>query len=237
MFFSAEPKKCCQYPLLLQAIVFFAWQLLLWRRKSTTEVKFVIFLTNDHHQWRSFFWATMARKGNQKHTGGMQLYIKCPIPKWLKPAAESCWKVGYLPDGTPMNRAGNCINHPETIGPDPHAPGIVFEWFSGKSKFGNPKNSWHVRRGVKTTCFEASWARRLWCFNRRGLRFFQGTTKTPFLPTFPGFCPTLNLNLTPRASHGWPEDLLFYFGFLVDAESTGAKCDNSMILLDHPKAT
>eukprot|EP00490_Sorites_sp_Unknown_P026459 CAMPEP_0114665952 /NCGR_PEP_ID=MMETSP0191-20121206/31729_1 /TAXON_ID=126664 /ORGANISM="Sorites sp." /LENGTH=321 /DNA_ID=CAMNT_0001912423 /DNA_START=29 /DNA_END=994 /DNA_ORIENTATION=- len=31
--------------------------------------------------------------------------------------------VGYLPDGTPMNRAGNCINHPETIGPDPHSPG------------------------------------------------------------------------------------------------------------------
>eukprot|EP00434_Breviolum_minutum_P028696 symbB.v1.2.025392.t1/scaffold2460.1/size78709/4 len=31
--------------------------------------------------------------------------------------------VGYLPDGTPMNRAGNAINHPETIGPDPHAPG------------------------------------------------------------------------------------------------------------------
>ena len=32
-------------------------------------------------------------------------------------------QVGYLPDGTPMNRAGNAINHPETIGPDPHAPG------------------------------------------------------------------------------------------------------------------
>ena len=31
--------------------------------------------------------------------------------------------VGYLPDGTPMNRAGNCVNHPETIGPDPHTPG------------------------------------------------------------------------------------------------------------------
>eukprot|EP00438_Fugacium_kawagutii_P021932 Skav207179 [mRNA] locus=scaffold573:798500:800583:- [translate_table: standard] len=31
--------------------------------------------------------------------------------------------VGYLPDGTPMNRAGNAINHPETIGPDPHVPG------------------------------------------------------------------------------------------------------------------
>ena len=32
-------------------------------------------------------------------------------------------KVGYLPDGTPMNRAGNAINHPETIQPDPHTPG------------------------------------------------------------------------------------------------------------------
>eukprot|EP00913_Durusdinium_trenchii_P001521 g1408.t1 len=31
--------------------------------------------------------------------------------------------IGYLPDGTPMNRAGNCVNHPETIGPDPHSPG------------------------------------------------------------------------------------------------------------------
>ena len=31
--------------------------------------------------------------------------------------------LGYLPDGTPMNRAGNAINHPETIGPDPHTPG------------------------------------------------------------------------------------------------------------------
>merc|ERR1712003_383667 len=31
--------------------------------------------------------------------------------------------VGYLPDGTPMNRAGNDANHPERIGPDPHVPG------------------------------------------------------------------------------------------------------------------
>ena len=31
--------------------------------------------------------------------------------------------VGYLPDGTPLNRAGNAINHPENIGPDPHTPG------------------------------------------------------------------------------------------------------------------
>ncbi|CAK9002913.1 unnamed protein product [Durusdinium trenchii] len=31
--------------------------------------------------------------------------------------------VGYLPDGTPMHSAGNAMNHPETIGPDPHSPG------------------------------------------------------------------------------------------------------------------
>merc|ERR1711972_16897 len=31
--------------------------------------------------------------------------------------------VGYLPDGTPMNKAGNLINHPETIGPDPAVVG------------------------------------------------------------------------------------------------------------------
>jgi hypothetical protein len=26
--------------------------------------------------------------------------------------------IGYLPDGTPMNAAGNAINHPENIGAD-----------------------------------------------------------------------------------------------------------------------
>ncbi|CAE7849840.1 rbcL [Symbiodinium necroappetens] len=36
---------------------------------------------------------------------------------------EFCNDVGYLPDGTALNRAGNAINHPETIGPDRHAPG------------------------------------------------------------------------------------------------------------------
>ena len=36
---------------------------------------------------------------------------------------EFCNDVGYLPDGTPLNRAGNAINHPENIGPDSHAPG------------------------------------------------------------------------------------------------------------------
>ena len=31
--------------------------------------------------------------------------------------------VGYLPDGTAMNRAGNAINHPERIGVDKHIAG------------------------------------------------------------------------------------------------------------------
>ena len=35
------------------------------------------------------------------------------------------FQVGYLPDGTPLNTAGNNMNHPENIGPDPHVPGIL----------------------------------------------------------------------------------------------------------------
>merc|ERR1711983_572768 len=31
--------------------------------------------------------------------------------------------VGYFPDGTAYNKAGNAVNHPEEIGPDPHTAG------------------------------------------------------------------------------------------------------------------
>jgi len=31
--------------------------------------------------------------------------------------------VGYLPDGTPINAAGNEVNHPENMSPDLHTPG------------------------------------------------------------------------------------------------------------------
>jgi len=31
--------------------------------------------------------------------------------------------IGYFPDGTPYNLAGNEVNHPENIAPDPHTPG------------------------------------------------------------------------------------------------------------------
>merc|ERR1712050_821843 len=36
---------------------------------------------------------------------------------------EFCNEVGYLPDGTAMNKAGNDVNRPETIRPDTHVPG------------------------------------------------------------------------------------------------------------------
>ena len=48
---------------------------------------------------------------------------KCLFIFCLKCNAALFFSLGYLPDGTPMNRAGNAINHPETIGPDPHTPG------------------------------------------------------------------------------------------------------------------
>ena len=54
--------------------------------------------------------------------------------------------LGYLPDGTPMNRAGNAINHPETIGPDPHTPGsplprAIFTNSVGYLPDGTPMNA------------------------------------------------------------------------------------------------
>jgi len=37
--------------------------------------------------------------------------------------SEFCNEVGYLPDGTPMNQAGNLTNHPGMAGPDMHMAG------------------------------------------------------------------------------------------------------------------
>merc|ERR1712050_306813 len=36
---------------------------------------------------------------------------------------EFCNDIGYLPDGTAMNQAGNAANHPETMAPDQHIAG------------------------------------------------------------------------------------------------------------------
>merc|ERR1712003_555785 len=41
-----------------------------------------------------------------------------PLPK-----AAFVNDVGYLPDGTPFSTAGNLSNHPEMAQPDPHTPG------------------------------------------------------------------------------------------------------------------
>ena len=39
------------------------------------------------------------------------------------PQAHFLNSVGYLPDGTPMNQAGNEVNHPENMQADRHTPG------------------------------------------------------------------------------------------------------------------
>lgn len=52
------------------------------------------------------------------HADGGWVYSKTPN------VDGTFWNtVGYLPDGTPMNRAGNAVNHPENIAKDSHTPG------------------------------------------------------------------------------------------------------------------
>ena len=47
----------------------------------------------------------------------------CSFPGSPLPRGLFANDAGYLPDGTPLNKAGNAMNHPETMGPDPHSPG------------------------------------------------------------------------------------------------------------------
>ena len=42
---------------------------------------------------------------------------------WPLPKAMFANDVGYLPDGTPMNKAGNMDNHPGRAAAVPRAPG------------------------------------------------------------------------------------------------------------------
>ena len=65
--------------------------------------------------------AQRTRKVARKATHGIKFSYS--VQKDAYADLEFMNDVGYLPDGTPMNRAGNAINHPETIGPDPHTPG------------------------------------------------------------------------------------------------------------------
>merc|ERR1712137_1251154 len=55
-------------------------------------------------------------------------YAGAPPFYYAKPEKAYCElvfgnDVGYLPDGTPMNKAGNMNNHEGMAGPDPHTPG------------------------------------------------------------------------------------------------------------------
>ena len=63
----------------------------------------------------------MILRNTYVYTSGIFVRISAINCSWSKKPDIFHW--GYLPDGTPMNRAGNAINHPETIGPDPHTPG------------------------------------------------------------------------------------------------------------------
>ena len=65
------------------------------------------------------------------------------------PRANFHNSVGYLPDGTAMNAAGNAVNHPERMQPDMHVAGsplpksvTLLRWlvfFSGE--LANPKGT------------------------------------------------------------------------------------------------
>merc|ERR1711972_1235596 len=68
--------------------------------------------------------------GNNQGMGDVEygkIYDFYLPPEYLRlfdgPTCNIVNDVGYLPDGTPMNMAGNDVNHPERIGPDPHVPG------------------------------------------------------------------------------------------------------------------
>jgi ribulose-bisphosphate carboxylase large chain len=66
-------------------------------------------------QAATFDWAKKASAAN--FVGGW-IYSKAPN------VDGTYWnEVGYLPDGTPLNKAGNNTNHPERIGRDFHASG------------------------------------------------------------------------------------------------------------------
>jgi hypothetical protein len=66
-------------------------------------------------QAASFDWA--------KKAAAASMAVSFDFAKQLNIEATYWNDAGYLPDGTPMNRAGNHINHPENIGPDLHIDG------------------------------------------------------------------------------------------------------------------
>merc|ERR1711959_746120 len=70
-------------------------------------------------QAASFDWQKKAAAAGYAGYNG-DLYAK---PIAATPDLPFINNVGYLPDGTPMNAAGNATNHPETMGPDLHMAG------------------------------------------------------------------------------------------------------------------
>jgi hypothetical protein len=76
----------------------------------------------------AFVGATAAKKESAVARGAG--YNDVPAEPWVYNYAPLAYSqlqygndVGYFPDGTAYNKAGNGINHPETMGPDPHVAG------------------------------------------------------------------------------------------------------------------
>merc|ERR1712137_437253 len=65
--------------------------------------------------------ARVQMKAGYDDVPAMPAYSEKPVTTYCE--QEFYNDVGYLPDGTAMNKAGNLVNHPETIGPDPHVNG------------------------------------------------------------------------------------------------------------------
>merc|ERR1712170_196022 len=70
-------------------------------------------------QAASFDWKKKA--SSAAYAGAPPFYYAKPTKAYYQ--LEFGNDVGYLPDGTPMHKAGNMNNHPNMAGPDPHVAG------------------------------------------------------------------------------------------------------------------
>ncbi len=76
MFFRLD-KKMLLIPTPPSGHRFFVWQLLLWTRNSKSKVKFLILLTNDHHNDEVFSETTFSQKGQTKNTNYVGMDATC----------------------------------------------------------------------------------------------------------------------------------------------------------------
>jgi len=77
----------------------------------------------------SLSFVNLATQRRSSSPVALRVYPEPALPEYYQRNAHAYSELtfandaGYLPDGTPMNRVGNLLNHPEMIGPDPHMDG------------------------------------------------------------------------------------------------------------------